>query len=85
MEVEELLSIASEVRAAVRKFVAESEDEAKYGEIIGRREKDVTRRIDIFAERALEHALEKRGICAHIFSEELGEESVGSVRRKMRE
>jgi len=73
MEVEELLSIASEVRAAVRKFVAESEEEAKYGEIIGRREKDVTRRIDIFAERALEHALEKRGICAHIFSEELGD------------
>ena len=73
MEERELLAIASEVMSAVRKFVAESEEDAKYGEIIGRREKDVTRRIDMVAERALEHALEKRGICAHIFSEELGD------------
>ncbi|MDF2956522.1 MAG: Archaeal fructose-1 [Candidatus Alkanophagales archaeon MCA70_species_1] len=70
LDLDELLEIADEVGSAVREYFAENED---YGEIISKREKDVTRKIDMFAERALERALEHHGLCARIISEELGD------------
>jgi len=70
MEIEELLEIASELRASVKTYISETAD---YGEIIVQRERDVTRRVDLFAERALEQALKSRGLCARIISEELGD------------
>lgn len=69
-DLDELLEIANEVGSAVRAYFAENED---YGEIISKREKDVTRKIDMFAERALEKSLEHHGLCARIISEELGD------------
>ncbi|MCW3130711.1 MAG: hypothetical protein N2V75_11535 [Methanophagales archaeon] len=70
MEIEELLEISSEIRDSIRKYISENID---YGEIIVRRERDVTRKIDMFAEKALENALSSRNMCARIVSEELGD------------
>ncbi|NQE52359.1 hypothetical protein C5S29_02100, partial [ANME-1 cluster archaeon GoMg3.2] len=54
MEIEELLEIATELRDSIRSYIAETAD---YGEIIVRRAQDVTRKIDMFAERELEREL----------------------------
>lgn len=70
MEIEELLRISSEIRDSVRTYLSETAD---HGEIIKRRERDVTRKIDLFAEEALENALQSRNLCARIISEELGD------------
>jgi len=70
MEINELLEISSELRESIRTYISENAD---YGEVIARRAKDVTRKIDMFAERALEEALSSRGLCARIISEELGD------------
>lgn len=70
MEIEELLEISSEIRDSIRTYITETAD---YGEIIVRRARDVTRRIDMFAEKALEKALDSRNLCARIISEELGD------------
>jgi len=63
MEINELLEISSELRESIRTYISENED---YGEVIVRRAKDVTRKIDMFAERALEEALSSRGLCANM-------------------
>ncbi len=70
MEIEELLEIATELRDSIRSYIAETAD---YGEIIVRRAQDVTRKIDMFAERELERELASRSYCARIISEELGD------------
>ncbi|NMX21853.1 inositol-1-monophosphatase [ANME-1 cluster archaeon GoMg4] len=70
MDIEELLEIASEIRNAIRIYLAETKD---HGEVIKRRPQDVTRKIDLFAEEALENALHSRDLCARIISEELGD------------
>ncbi|MEA2075882.1 MAG: inositol monophosphatase family protein [Euryarchaeota archaeon] len=70
MEIEDLLEIASEIRNAIRIYLAETKD---HGEVIKRRPQDVTRKIDLFAEEALENALHSRDLCARIISEELGD------------
>ncbi len=70
MEIEELLEISSSLRDSIRSYISENAD---YGEIIVRRERDVTRKIDMFAERALEQELGSRNLCARIISEELGD------------
>ena len=70
MQIEDLLEISSELREAIRTYIAETAD---YGEVIVKRERDVTRRIDMFAEKALEKALHSRNLCARIISEELGD------------
>jgi myo-inositol-1(or 4)-monophosphatase len=70
MEIAELLAIASEIRAATRTYLAETPD---HGTVLKVRERDVTRKIDLFAERALEKALQSRGLSARIISEELGD------------
>ncbi len=70
MEIEELVAISAEIRDAIRDCITERSD---YGEVIGERERDVTRRIDMVAEKALEESLSARGRCARIISEELGD------------
>nr|QNO45883.1 fructose-1,6-bisphosphatase/inositol-1-monophosphatase [Methanosarcinales archaeon ANME-2c ERB4]QNO53508.1 fructose-1,6-bisphosphatase/inositol-1-monophosphatase [Methanosarcinales archaeon ANME-1 ERB6] len=70
MEINELLEISSELRESIRTYISENAD---YGEVIAKRARDVTRKIDMFAERALEKALSSRGLCARIISEELGD------------
>jgi len=70
MEIEELLAISAEIRDSVRTYISETAD---HGEIVRRRERDVTRKIDLFAEEALEQALQSRNLCARIISEELGD------------
>ncbi|MHC1599745.1 MAG: inositol monophosphatase family protein [Candidatus Methanospirareceae archaeon] len=70
MEIEELLDISSELRESIRTYISETAD---YGEIIVKRERDVTRKTDMFAENALEKALNSRDLCARIISEELGD------------
>jgi myo-inositol-1(or 4)-monophosphatase len=70
MEIEGLLEISSELRDSIRSYISETAD---YGAIIVRRERDVTRKIDMFAEKALENALKRRNLCARIISEELGD------------
>ncbi|NQE04943.1 Fructose-1, 6-bisphosphatase/inositol-1-monophosphatase [ANME-1 cluster archaeon GoMg1] len=70
MEINELLEISSELRESIRTYISENAD---YGDVIARRARDVTRKIDMFAERALEKALSSRGLCARIISEELGD------------
>ncbi len=68
--IKELLEISLEIRDSIRTYISETID---YGEVIVRRERDVTRKIDMFAEKALEKALAGRNLCARIISEELGD------------
>ncbi|MCK4475205.1 MAG: hypothetical protein KAU16_00575 [Methanophagales archaeon] len=70
MEIKELLEISLEIRDSIRTYISGTED---YGEVIVRRERDVTRKIDMFAEKALEKVLSSRDLCARIISEELGD------------
>ena len=70
MDIEELIAISSEIGNAIRSCISGSPD---YGEIVETRERDVTRRIDMVAERALEESLRRRDKCARIISEELGD------------
>ena len=68
MEIGELLAISSEIGNAIRSCISGTRD---YGDVIERRERDVTRRIDMVAERALEESLRRKDRCARIISEEL--------------
>ena len=70
MEIEELLEISSELRNSIRTYISEVAD---HGAVLIKRPQDVTRKIDLFAEEALEHALQSRDLCARIISEELGD------------
>ncbi|MHC1635292.1 MAG: inositol monophosphatase family protein [Candidatus Methanospirareceae archaeon] len=70
MSVEELLKLSSEIRDSIKTYIFENED---YGDIIDNRERDVTRKVDFFAEKTLEEALKRRNLCARIISEELGD------------
>ncbi len=65
-----MIDLASEVSAAVRNCM---EDTVDYGEVLVDRMRDVTRRIDMVAERALEESLRARNWCARIISEEQGD------------
>lgn len=70
MEISDLVNIAAEIRIAVQTYLVETPDP---GTVLKVRERDVTRKIDLFAEGALEYALLRRGLCARIVSEELGD------------
>jgi myo-inositol-1(or 4)-monophosphatase len=67
-----------EVTEEIRRVILESLDSEDYGELVAVRARDITRKIDLAAEQALDAALEQRGISARIISEELGERVVGS-------
>jgi len=74
MEIETLIDIGTEIRNVIRSFIHENED---YAEMLVQRPKDITRRMDMAAEHALDAELSKRGLSARIISEELGDRIVG--------
>lgn len=74
MEIETLVEIGTEIRDEICSFIKENAD---YGEMVAQRAKDITRKMDMKAELALDEALEKRGLSARIISEELGDRVVG--------
>ena len=74
MEIETLIDIGKEIRDVIRSFI---EKNADYGEMIVARPKDITRKMDMAAEKALDAALLARGLSARIISEELGDRIVG--------
>jgi len=74
MKIETLVEIGVEIREVISSFIEKNED---YGEMIVQRPKDITRKMDMAAETALDTALLKRGLSARIISEELGDRIVG--------
>jgi len=74
MEIETLIDIGIEIRDVIGSFIEKNED---YGEMIVQRPKDITRKMDMAAETALDEALLTRGLSARIISEELGDRIVG--------
>lgn len=74
MEIETLIEIGVEVRNIISSFIRDNED---YGEMVVKRPKDITRKMDMAAENALDAALIERGLSARIISEELGDRIVG--------
>ncbi|MDO8727264.1 MAG: inositol monophosphatase family protein [Candidatus Methanoperedens sp.] len=75
MEIETLIDIGTEIRNVIRSFINDNTD---YAEMLVQRPKDITRRMDMAAEHALDEALTKRGLSARIISEELGDRIVGN-------
>ena len=61
MEIETLLEIGKEIRDTISAFIRKNED---FGEIIVKRPKDITRKMDMAAENALDKALLSRGLSA---------------------
>jgi myo-inositol-1(or 4)-monophosphatase len=74
MEIEKLIDIGIEIRDIIGSFIR---DNADYGDMVARRPKDITRKMDMAAEIALDKALLARGLSARIISEELGDRIVG--------
>jgi len=74
MEIETLIEIGIELRNKIQSFINENED---YGEMITQRPKDITRKMDMAAEYALDSAILSRGLSARVISEELGDRTVG--------
>ena len=62
--------LAEQVRTATQAYVAGEKD---FAEIVRRRPRDVTRKVDMAAERALDDAIADAGIAARVVSEEMGE------------
>ncbi|MHC1566053.1 MAG: inositol monophosphatase family protein [Candidatus Syntropharchaeales archaeon] len=65
-----LLELAETVISSVRDCIANSND---YDRVVKRRTRDVTRKLDMVAEEALEAYLLEKGLSARIISEELGD------------
>lgn len=74
MEIETLVEIGLEVRDVISSFIEKNED---YAEMVVQRPKDITRKMDMAAENALDNALLTRGLSARIISEELGDRIAG--------
>lgn len=74
MEIETLVEIGSEIRDVIRSYIHENVD---YADMLVKRPKDITRKMDMAAEHALDDALRDRGLSARIISEELGDRTVG--------
>src|SRR5659263_20359 len=75
MKIETLVEIGVEIRDVISSFIKNNED---YGEMLVQRPKDITRKMDMAAENALDTALLTRGLSARIISEELGDRIVGN-------
>ena len=65
--------LAGQVRDAA---VACVEGDRDYADVVRRRPRDVTRKVDMAAERALDAALAETGVAARVISEEIGERLV---------
>jgi myo-inositol-1(or 4)-monophosphatase len=74
MEIETLVDIGVEIRDVIRSFM---HDNADFAELLVQRPKDITRKMDMVAEHALDDALTKRALSARIISEELGDRIIG--------
>ncbi len=74
MKIETLVNIGIEIRDTISSFIRQHAD---YGEMVSRRPKDITRKMDMAAEHALDEALLSRELSARIISEELGDRIVG--------
>ena len=74
MEINTLISIGNEIKDIIGSFIKENVD---YGEMVIQRPRDITRKMDLAAEHALDTALLDRGLSARIISEELGDRIVG--------
>ncbi len=74
MRIETLVEIGIEVRDTISSFIKTNAD---YGEMLVQRPKDITRKMDMAAEKALDNALLSRDLSARIISEELGDRVVG--------
>ena len=74
MRIETLVEIGIEIRDTIISFIKTNAD---YGEMLVQRPKDITRKMDMAAEKALDNALLSRGLSARIISEELGDRIVG--------
>ena len=74
MNLNTLCEITQEIRKVVIETMSNSDD---YGELVKVRPRDITRKIDLVAEGALDTALENRSISARIISEEIGDRVVG--------
>ncbi len=73
-----LVEIALQIRERVRDYI---KTDKTFGEEIAYRSRDVTRKMDMFSEKALDEALISHGICARVVSEELGERIVPMNRK----
>ncbi|MDP2845858.1 MAG: inositol monophosphatase family protein, partial [Candidatus Methanoperedens sp.] len=74
MEIETLVDIGIEIKNIICSFIR---DNADYGEMVVQRPKDITRKMDMAAEHALDEALLSRCLSARRISEELGDRTVG--------
>ncbi len=74
MEIETLVGIGMEIRDVITSFIREHAD---YAEMLVQRPKDITRKMDMAAETALDSALQERHLSARVISEELGDRVVG--------
>ncbi len=74
MEIETLIEIGIEIRGVINYFIKENAD---YGEMVVQRPRDITRKMDMAAENALDKALLDRGLSARVISEEIGDRVVG--------
>ncbi len=74
MEIETLVNIGIEIRDVISSFIRQHAD---YGEMVSQRPKDITRKMDMAAEHALDDALLNRNLSARIISEELGDRTIG--------
>lgn len=74
MEIETLVRIGQEIRDVIGSYIKKNAD---YGEMLVQRPKDITRKMDMAAEHALDDALARRGLSARIISEELKDRIVG--------
>jgi len=73
LSIDDLLEITEEIKVSTQKFMKE---DLNFGEYV-HEGKDDTKSIDLFAEKALDKALERRGLSAKIISEEFGERVIG--------
>ncbi len=74
MNIHTLIDIGNEIRDVICSFI---KDNADYAEMVVQRPKDITRKMDMAAEHALDNALRNRGLSARVISEELGDRIVG--------
>jgi len=74
MRIETLVEIGIEIRDTISSFIKTNAD---YGEMLVQRPKDITRKMDMAAEKALDNALITRRLSARIISEELGDRVIG--------
>jgi myo-inositol-1(or 4)-monophosphatase len=76
-DVERYLEVTLDIAEEVRKIVEKYREKDAAKDIVRRKGADLTRKIDLIAERTVEEGLVNRGISAVLFSEESGVKIVG--------